>query len=309
MIRRILSIFLFLILLLAFHPAGRCEEGSGPDPEAELLRLHQINIGSGDAYLLTVGDLVILVDCGTNITVPIANHAGNPPLFNYLAASGIDHVDVHFVTHWHNDHCYNVDTLSELYGTDDTIVYGASPNLLKDLDPLPHGTYVQLKDGDQLTIGPLDVLCVSPPYKEEGLGALNNNQSLNFIVTYKDIRIMFTGDYMDWTLLRRWGLTLLDIDILSFPHHGINNPIAVTKEVYQIVNPYLVLVPGGERGVVRKIANEARARTDPVVYCTKDGNILATTDGSDIWVATQVKEGTFPLGEKLPPRNYHLYRK
>ena len=303
MTRKALSVLLVLMLTILCLPAAGHGE-SEPDPERDLLRLHQINIGSADAYLLTVGDTVILVDCGTNITVPISNNANNPPLFNYLEASGIDHVDVHFVTHWHNDHCYNVDRLAELYGTEDTIVYGASPKLLKDLDPLPVGTYMQLKDGDRLTVGPLDILCVSPPYKEEGLGALNNNQSLNFIVMYHDIRIMFTGDYMDWSLRRRWGDTLANVDILSFPHHGIDNPLSVTKEVYKIVNPHLVLVPGGERGLIHRFAmHEAYAQTDPVILCTRDGNILVTTDGSEIWYATQVEPGTFPLGELLPPRN------
>lgn len=299
--RRIFFVFLALALAVCCL-SGNGSAESGPDPEQELLRLHQIDIGSADAYLMTVGDIVILVDCGTNITVPISDNANNPPLFDYLEASGIGHVDVHFVTHWHNDHCYNVDRLSELYGTDDTVVYGASPELLKTLDPLPFGTYKQLKDGDRLTVGPLDILCVSPPFSDKLSGA-SNSQSLNFIVTYGQIRIYFSGDFMDWSLVRRWGDTLADVDILSFPHHGLSNPFAVTEQVYKLVNPHLVLVPGGERGVVRKFAlHQAYAQTNPVILCTKDGNILITTDGTDIWYATQVEPGTLPMGEKLPPR-------
>ena len=113
-VRKAFSLILILVLAACSLP-GSGAAGSVPDPDRELLRLHQINIGSADAYLLTVGDIVILVDCGTNITVPISDNANNPPLFSYLEASGIDHVDVHFVTHWHNDHCYNVDRLSALY--------------------------------------------------------------------------------------------------------------------------------------------------------------------------------------------------
>ena len=99
-----------------------------------------------------------------------------------------------------------------------------------------------------------------------------------------------------------WGDMLADVDILSFPHHGIDNPLSVTKEVYKIVNPHLILVPGGERGVVRKFAlHQAYAQTNPVILCSRDGNILVSTDGTDIWYAVQVEPGTFPLGEKLPP--------
>ena len=92
-------------------------------------------------------------------------------------------------------------------------------------------------------------------------------------------------------------------DILSFPHHGLSNPFAVTEQVYKLVNPHLILVPGGERGVVRKFAlHQAYAQTNPVILCSRDGNILVSTDGTDIWYAVQVEPGTVPLGEKLPPR-------
>lgn len=298
---KISSLLLILMMTACLILSGYAE--LAPAPDCSLLRLHQIYIGSGDAYLLTIGDTVILVDCGTNITSPISDNVFNPPLFTYLESSGIDHVDAHFVTHWHNDHCYNVNRLSEMYGTDDTVVYGVSAQILQDFDPLPAGTYRQLKDGDKLTIGPLDILCVSPPYSED-LRGLNNMQSLNFIVTYRNIRMMFTGDYMDWTLVRRWGDTLADIDILSFPHHGINDPFSVKDRTYQLVNPHLILVPGGERGIIREFAlRKAHAQTDPVILCNRDGNLLVNTDGTDIWYATQVEPGTFPLGKLLPPRN------
>ena len=59
-IRRCLAILLTLILILPFGEAVAGEE-------KELLRLHQVNIGGGDAYILTVGDLVILVDSAYGI--------------------------------------------------------------------------------------------------------------------------------------------------------------------------------------------------------------------------------------------------
>ncbi len=270
--------------------------------DAELLRLHQINIGTADAYLLTVGNLVILVDCGTSPHDPLSPDMVNAPLFEYLEASGIDHVDVHFVTHWHKDHAYNVDTLSELYGTENTVVYGPSPELDKDLAPLPAGVYRQLKDGDQLSVGPLEILCISPPYKKDLRGRINR-ESLNFIITFQKHRFLFTGDYMDWTLYRRWQDILADIDVLSFPHHGIGNPFAVTKNVYRLVNPRVVLNPGADRGIIRQFAiHTAGVGQDAIYLCTRDGNLLVTSDGENLWVATDVQPGEFPLGEPVPPR-------
>ena len=282
-------------------------EDGAPDPdpvpdESRLLRLHQINIGYGDAYLLTVGDLVVLVDCGTNTTDPVETGRINYPLFNYLEGSGIDHVDVHFVTHWHNDHCYNVNMIGERYGTENTVVYGVTETLLKDFDPLVAGTYRQLKDGDRLTIGPLDVLCVGPEYKEDIRGN-RNIDSLNIVITYGDISMMFTGDFIQSGILKRWWDEVTDIDILKFPHHGAEIQETPTS-AYRVINPRLVLVSSNERGIVRDYAlHYAHTPCEAVYLCYRDGHVLVSTDGKDIWYAVNVTPGTFPLGTLLPPRN------
>ncbi|MBR5345091.1 MAG: MBL fold metallo-hydrolase [Clostridia bacterium] len=271
-----------------------------PDPET-LLRLHQINIGYGDAYLLTVGDWVILVDCGTNTTDPVSTGRINYPLFTYLEACKIDHIDVHFVTHWHNDHDYNVNLLGALYGTEDTMVYGVTEKLYKEFDPLVAGTYQELRDGDRLSIGPLEVLVVGPEYKE-GIPGNRNIDSMNFVVTYGDVTMMFTGDFIQSGILKRWWEEITDIDILSFPHHGAEiqeTPVAP----YRVINPRLVLISSAERGIVRNYAmNYAHAPQDAVYLSYLDGHVLVSTDGENIWYATNVIPGELPLGELLPPR-------
>ncbi len=272
-------------------------------PQGELLRLHQINIGCGDAYLLTLGDIVILVDCGSDTTLPIAQGVWNYPLFDYLEASGIDHVDYHFVTHWHNDHDYNVNRIGRLYGTEDTVVYGCSPSLYSELEPLYIGTYRQLIDGDHLTVGDLDILCVSPAWFDRIPGD-RNVDSLNIIITYRDVRIMFTGDFIQDSLRKRWPEEIKEIDIFSFPHHGLDT-YGQSPAVYRIIDPRVILIPGNELGSVKAYAmHDAYAANsrDAVYLSSRNGNILVTTDGSNIWYSSDVEPGTLPLGELLPPR-------
>ncbi len=286
----------------AAKPAQPDAAETAPPDEESLLRLHQISIGCADAYLLTVGDTVVLVDCGSDTTAPISVAYRNYPLLEYLEGTGIDHVDVHFVTHWHNDHDYNVNVLGELYGTDETVVYGPSAELYRELRPLKAGTYRQLRDGDRLTIGPLDVLCVGPAYAEDIQGD-RNPDSLNFIVTYGKVRIMFTGDATEYTVARRWGEEIRNIDIFSFPHHGLQ-PIVVQPYVYRIINPRLILIPSKVKGAVRDFAvNKVYIGRDAVYLSARDGHMLVTTDGDRIWYAEGVEPGTFPLGEPLPPRS------
>ena len=272
-----------------------------PEPAKErkpLLRLHQIDIGCGDAYLLTVEDTVVLVDCGTNSTDPIAWGHKNPPLFEYIEASGIDHVDVHFVTHWHNDHCYNVGYFSEHYGTEDTVVYGPSARILPVFEPLPNGVYRQLRDGDRLTIGPLEVLCVGPARSDVTGGY--NVDSLNFIVYYGEHKFLFTGDWVDGSVRRRWEAEITDIDVFSFPHHALK-PLCITDDVYKTINPRVVLIPSNERGSVIDYArNTGHVAREAVYLSQRNGHVLVTSDGVDLWAADAVAPGTFPLGDKVP---------
>lgn len=286
-------------------PPPQAEEETGGETEShdELLRIHQINIGFGDAYLLTVGDLVVLVDCGTNTTQSIKTvQHYNYPLFEYLEATGIDHVDVHFITHWHNDHCYNVNMIGERWGTEDTVVYGPTTEVFRDFAPLSAGTYRQLQNGDRLTIGPLEVLCVGPQPRKVIPGN-RNIDSLNFIVTYGDVTVFFTGDYVRSNILQEWREELTDIDIISFPHHTSEiqeNP----ARAYKVMNPRLVLITSNELGIVRQFAlHTAHAPQEAVYLSYRHGHVLVTTDGENIWYATDVKPGETPLGQPLPPRS------
>ena len=298
--RRFMAILLTVLFLAGVMSSAVAEEEPARHDPPGVLRLHMIDIGCGDAYLLTVDDLVLLIDCGTNSTVPIAQHSNNPPLFGYLAASGIDHVDMHIVTHWHNDHCYNVDTLAEMYGTGDLVVYGVTEELYSELRPLPVGTYRQLKDGDRLKAGPLDILCVGPEYRDFPDSPFNIF-SLNFIITYGNIRFLFTGDWVDKTVLTRWKDEIADIDVLDFPHHGLE-PICMEQESMKQINPRVITITSHERGTVRRFCKQSGLAEDPVFLSVLDGNTQIITDGTALWYASHVKPGEFPDGEAVPPR-------
>ncbi len=275
-----------------------------PPPKGSLFRVHQINIGCANAYLLTVDDLVMMVDCGTNTQTPIANRIPNHMLFDYLAGAGIDHIDVFFITHWHRDHCYNLNLLLETYGSDASVVYGPGATVNKELDPLSAGTYRQIIDGDRLTIGPLGVQCVGPEYREDLTGN-RNPESLNLIFTYGETRFFFSGDWIDSSVRKRWGEEILQMDVLAFPHHGLE-PLCMTKNVYRDMDPRLVLVPGQVRYTARNFAADSlgvRARDlDTVILTTADGNVLVSSDGSILWYAINVDPADLPLGDPLPAR-------
>ena len=298
LIRRFFLLLCTVFLLCSFSPV-QSEAASPSDlSSGSVLHIHQIDIGSGDAYMLTVDDIVILVDCGINTLTPLGNGAKHPGLNQYIAASGIDHIDAYFVTHWHNDHCYNVNYFLGLYGTENTVTYGVSEEYFPGLAPLPAGTYQQMIDGGHVQIGPLDILCIGPVDQENLTGNINP-QSMNFIVSYGSHRFLYTGDWVDQTVADRWPDEITGIDVLSFPHHG-HEPMYITRKCYAMMNPRIVLIPGRGSYNVRKFVKSLGLLDHTVLLSGNDGHILVTSDGSSLWVASHVRPGEFPVGDLVP---------
>ena len=172
--KQLLAALLLLTLLLPFASA---EEKTEAEQTLPMLELHQVNLGCADGYLIRFGNTTVLIDGGEAWP--------NKPerLFpQYLEAVGVTHVDAYIVTHWHLDHCMNVNYILERWGGGSTVVYGASAEVNPDYAPLANGAvYQQMKDGDELTIGGwLTVNCVGPEtVKNNGN---QNMDSLNFVL-------------------------------------------------------------------------------------------------------------------------------
>ena len=261
------------------------------------LELHQVNLGCADGYLIRFGNTTVLIDGGEAWP--------NKPerLFpQYLEAVGVTHVDVYIVTHWHLDHCMNVNHILERWGGGSTVVYGASAEVNPDYAPLANGAiYQQMKDGDELTIGGwLTVNCVGPEtVKNNGN---QNMDSLNFVVTYGQKRILFTGDYAaSGNINRKYQDLVRNIDVLKFPHHGILDDKTNTYEIgvvlMRVLSPTYVLIPGAASvweiwNFIAAYSAEKNLTRDHV-YNNRFGNIVLLTDGETIEVCTNVDPADF----------------
>ena len=279
-------------LLLCLASFAAAEEA--PQEPLSILRVHQIAIGSADAYLITCEDTVVLVDCGRNT----GTYRDSDKLFAYLEASGIDHVDIHFVTHWHEDHALNIQPLSEMYGRPETVVYGPSRELPEEYSPIPNGCYRQLRDGDRLTAGPLSFLCVGP--EGDDRTGWQNVDSLNILMTYGQHTFLFTGDWVDPSVRERYPEELNRISVLSFPHHGLK-PFCISQKTMRLLSPRVILTPGNAEGDVKSyVSRECSVRVRPRYYCAHDGNVQVISDGITLRTAYNVKPGEMPEGKIVP---------
>ena len=278
--KKLLSLLFVLMMML---PAAYAEEESAP-----LMEVHQMAIGYADGYFIRVGDVEIMIDGGK--PVPFAR---NDDVMNNLAALGATELDMYIVTHWHLDHCENVNVVLEKYGTPETAVYSPSekvPEKINDgkklerylyIAPLVTGVHKQMKQGDVINIGPLTITCVGPErVKQEGKV---NGDSLNFVLQYGTRRILFTGDYTRTQDIQAYEEICSQVDVLKFPHHG-GEPFEIKPNALRIVDPTYVLMPSNLNNykVFTYIRDNGMDILRENVLSQREGHIVVVTDGGDL---------------------------
>ena len=292
MSKKLLSLLLLLAMLCGCAAA---EQASEPLPTMEL---HQVKLGCADGYLLRFGGgYTVLIDGGE--AWPDKPERLFP---KYLEAAGVTHIDAYIITHWHLDHCMNLNYVLERWGDADTVVYGPSAAVHPDYAPLANGaTYRQMLDGDALLLGGvLRVDCVGPEKVKNNGNA--NMDSLNFVVTYGQKRILFTGDYTASGNINRNHQDLVrNIDVLKFPHHGIKDDKTGNYEIgvalTRALSPTYVLIPGTASiweiwNFISAYSAEQNLTRDHM-YNNRFGNIVLLTDGETIAVRTEVNPADY----------------
>ncbi|MBQ8556898.1 MAG: MBL fold metallo-hydrolase [Clostridia bacterium] len=273
-----------LLCLMALSMPALAEDAS------PVMQVHQMMIGCADGYLIRCGDVNIMIDGG--------NANPNKPtdeVLEYLHASGIDTLDVYIVTHWHLDHCMNLNKVLAEFGDADTVVYSPSPALHEDYNPLAHGTYQQMKMGDVLEIGGMTFTCIGPEkLTQNGRG---NPDSLNFVLQYGQRKILFTGDFAHSKMINSTYKELCSgVDVLKFPHHAIQ-PYEIGKQAIRTVRPQWVIVPGvaGKHTLWDFFDDNGVKFPKENVLTNADGHVVILTDGGEYFeIRTQVALDALP---------------
>lgn len=279
--KKLLALLVVLMMLL---PSAMAEEAA----PAPLLEVHQMVLGYADGYFIRCGDMEIMIDGGK--PTPFAN---NTDVMDNLHALGATELDMYIITHWHMDHCENVNVVLEAYGTPDTAVYSPSakvPETVNDgknkertlpIAPLANGVYAQMKQGDVITLGPLTFYCVGPA--NGGRFGKQNSDSINFVLQYGTRRMLFTGDYAaSGNINKDYADICRDVDVLKFPHHG-GQPFEIGKNAVRTVNPEYVLVPSDLNNypIYSYLRDNGADTARENVLTMREGHIVILTDGGD----------------------------
>lgn len=272
-----------LLLVLLMIPVAFAEE------TAPIMEVHQFDLGYADGYFIRCGDTEIMIDGGNpNPKAPTDD------VVNTLRALGLKELDVYIATHWHLDHCMNMNNILAEFGTDATVTYGASSEPVDvienegrkyELGPLAAGTYQQMKVDDVIQMGPLTFTCIGPD--EMAQNGRCNSDSLNFVIQYGTRRMLFTGDYaQSGEINKRHPELCKDVDVLKFPHHG-GKPYEIGNIACRNVSPEYVLVPSqlNNYQIYQFIRNNGVPVERDKVLTNRAGHVVLVTDGGEYLTA------------------------
>jgi beta-lactamase superfamily II metal-dependent hydrolase len=254
-----------------------------------IVEVHFIDVGQGDAILIEAEDSAMLIDAGENNKGTVVT--------DYLETQNITKLDYVIGTHPHSDHIGGLDTVISSIEVDKVILPSAThttatfEDLLDVLAENNLGITMAVA-GDQYSLGPATFTVVAPNslYYDD-----LNNYSVGIKLTFGDTSFLFTGDagkLSEGEMLAN-GIDL-SADVLKLSHHGSNT--GNSDAFLEAVNPAYAMINVGadnDYGHPHAETLEAMLNHGIKVYRTDiQGTVVFTSDGKNISVNTQDYEIT-----------------
>jgi len=243
--------------------------------------VHFIDVGQGDATLIRTGEGNVLIDGGDR-------HAG-PTVVRYLRRARVRSIEYVVATHPHADHIGGlIDVLNEFeIGTiimprvaHTTITFedfiGAiEENNIPVMEPVV---------GSTINVGGVVFTIVAP--NSSGYDNLND-YSVSMLVSYGDIRFLFTGDaesVSEAEMLARGHN--LSAHVLHVGHHGSRT--STTQPFFDAVSPLVAVISVGADNPFghphREVMNRLEAAEITILRTDHHGTIVISTDGRTLTI-------------------------
>lgn len=252
---------------------------------APLLEIVFPRVISSDCAILRFEDQVMMIDSSTH------SEKMNNRIQTACQTIGVDHIDVAYNSHPHNDHIDGFPDINEQMPIGKLITTFPSDfdfHIKQVTDYMnEHDIPVErVYDGDVMTLGESDAATLTVIQELRESWPLND-QSAMLMVQYYDRRILFAGDNENRSqkyYVENPPACGLNADILKYPHHG---QVRLNNDFLALISPSLAFLDGAADTV-----------KDGVKYCQKHeiahllsykGLTRLRTDGS-IWVIDYLKE-------------------
>lgn len=259
------------------------------------LQAHFIDIGQGDATLITCDGHAMLIDAGGNST--------GTALQYYLDKQGITSLDYIIGTHPDEDHIGGMDVIITKLDCGTVML----PDCEKDttsyrdvMDAIAYRAYEITRPvvGDTYALGGAEFTIIAPnqtAYQD------SNNMSIGLVLTHGESSFLFTGDaegLAEEDILNN-GMEI-DADVLHVAHHG--NGKGSTPDFVEAVSPDYAVIScerGNPYGHPHSRTLHTLQENNVELFRTDvQGNIIAYSDGAEITWSQEPTENWLD-GEEL----------
>ena len=262
------------------------EASKDGNSNAEYFKLHMIDVGQGDAFLLETDNSFMLVDAGPNKC--------EKSLISYLKSRRVKKLKYALFTHPHEDHIGSGDAVLDNFRVEKVLLPDAQSStktfekLLDAIDSENCETIIP-EQGDTFMLDNAKITVISLTGMEyDNL----NKYSLVIRVDFGNNSFLLTGDAEsenEKDILKSEYSSLIDCDLLKIGHHG---SVSSTDEAFlDKASPEYAFIScgaGNDYGhphyeTLEKLSdrNIKIYRTD---YC---GTTVCTSDGNTITVKTE----------------------
>lgn len=263
------------------------------------LEVHYIDVGQGDATLITCGDHAVLVDAG--------NNSMGTKVQAYLQEQDIEFLDYVIGTHPDADHIGGLDVILYKFDCDrilmpdlahNTATYRDVVQVIKEKDL----AVTVPKRGSVYTFGDALFTVIAPAAYYYGLN--NNDYSIGILLEYGDTVFLFTGDAEEAAEADMLDSGLdLQADVYKVAHHG--SKTSSTQAFLEAVQPKYAVISCGEDNPYghphASTLNTLRQMGIQVFRTDEQGTIVARSNGTDIVWNTSPSE-SWQAGEYHPDK-------
>ena len=242
------------------------------------LNVHFLDVGQGDAVLISCDDAYMLIDAGDNDKGTLVQ--------NYLNKQGVEHLDYIIGTHPDADHIGGMDVILYKFDcgtvmmpevTNDTATYRDVIDTMKEKGYQNTAPVV----GDSYSLGSAQFTILGPTDTYED----TNNNSIVLLLTHGDNKFLCVGDAEEKAEedILAEGVSV-KADVLKVGHHGSRT--ASSEAFLQAVEPtYAVISCGQDNSYGHPHAetlNTLRSMGVKVFRTDEQGTVTATSDGHEI---------------------------
>lgn len=291
--RQIVSLIMALTVSTAGISAGSVSMPEAPS-DPEMMEVHFIDVGQGDATLIKCGEHAMLIDAGDDTK--------GTTIQNYLQKQHVEQLDYLVLTHPDADHIGGAPVIITKFEISEVFVSNykrdskSYEKLMQALDYRGMSCETPVA-GSEYLLGTALITILGPDREYEDV----NDASLTLIIRNGATGFLFTGDAGEAAEkdILSSGMDI-SADVYKVGHHGSKD--ATSQSFFQAVSPEYAVISCGEGNPYghphAETLNTLRTGGVKTYRTDEEGSIIAVSDGQNITFSVPPSE-TWQPGEAV----------